>query len=96
MNSQWNIENPPLDGTPIVAIGRVIWEDEFSISSEPFALALFWLKNESGFEGWHYWYGDQLSLATALDQIVKIDFWLPFPEQEKLSRLTPAATEAGR
>jgi len=76
----WNTENPPLNGTPIVAVGRIIYSDEFSTTSEPFACAILWLKKSSGFEGWcFYREGGHKSLARYTTDKIHIDFWMPYP-----------------
>ena len=87
--NMWNTTNPPLDGSPIVAVGRVLWEDDFSAGVQPFAHALFW---NAEAKLWCYWHGDQMSLQTALKDVVKIDWWLPLPGKD-LSQLTLAAAE---
>ena len=85
----WHTTTPPQDGTQIVAVGRVLWEDDFSAGSQPFAHALFW---NADAKLWCYWHGDQMALTTALNDQVKIDWWLPLPQGD-LSLLTSAPTE---
>lgn len=76
----WNTTPPPQDGTVIVAIGRVIYSDEFSTSVDPFVAALVWEMDNSRYEGWHT-QKDRMSVARTLDDEVKIDWWLPFPKE---------------
>ena len=76
--SAWNISNPPQDGTTIVAIGRVIITEDICTSVDPFIGAIYWEKDSSGFEGWHY-RSTGLTVARALDDEVLIDFWHLFP-----------------
>ena len=80
MNALWNTSEPPNDGTKIVAIGRVIWTDDFSTSVIPFVAAICWFKHESGFEGWHY-DGEGMAVARALEDEVKVDYWAHFPKE---------------
>lgn len=75
----WETTEPPKDGTPIVAIGRVISRDEFSTWAEPFLAGVVWFKDGSGFEGWHY-RSDGMTVARTLDDEVKVDWWARFPE----------------
>ena len=74
----WKTNNPPKDGTTIVAIGRVISRDEFSTCVEPFVKAVRWEKDSSGYEGWHL-ADDGMVLACSLDDKVVIDYWNPMP-----------------
>jgi hypothetical protein len=86
----WKTENPPKDGTPIIAIGRVIWEDEFSTSIDPFMDRIFWQTSPSGLTGWFYW-RDKLSVASALGrQEVAIDYWTHCPETPVAARPVPS------
>lgn len=88
MNSQWNTSDAPKDGSPIVAVGRVIGQrsmDEFGDDpdaacctvSQPIVAAMAWTKPEGCFEGWHYLGG--LSVAETVGDEVYVDFWMPFP-----------------
>jgi hypothetical protein len=77
MNS-WKEISPPQDGTPIVAIGRTIFEDEFSTNVIPWTAAIFWVKDSSGYEGWHY-LENQLTVVRCLGDELRIDFWLEHP-----------------
>ena len=77
----WHTEDPPKDGTPIVAVGRVIWSDEFSTTSEPFCAAISWQSTDSGFTGWCHHLGEyHLAVARSLDDEVKVDAWMPWPK----------------
>lgn len=80
LKTEWNTCPPPQDGTRIVAIGRVLWEDDFSAGSDPFVAEIFWQKSPSDYEGWFH--GD-LALSSNLDDKVKIDFWMPFPVERQ-------------
>ena len=80
-NQLWQTNEPPKDGTVIVAVGRVIWSDEFSTSVDQFVAAIRWEKDSSGYEGWHY-NRDGMVLATTLQDEVKVDWWANFPKEE--------------
>lgn len=69
---------PPQDGTPIVAIGRVLSEDDFSACSDPFYGFVRWEKDDSGYEGWHF-ISNGMVVASCLYDEVKIDWWNPLP-----------------
>ena len=77
----WRSDAPPLDGTPIAAIGKVMQSDEFGTVAEPFFAAITW--GSTRFQdiktGWHFW-RDGMSVATAPDDEVIIHWWLPMPE----------------
>jgi hypothetical protein len=75
--SAWNNSTAPQDGRVIVAIGRVIFTDDYSTAVEPFLAKIRWTKREGENEGWHYESG--LSVARTLDDIVKVDFWVQPP-----------------
>jgi hypothetical protein len=76
LHSEWNKDAAPLDGTAIVAVGRVIWEDEFSTSCESFVAEVRWT-NPCGQAGWHHTNG--LAVARTLEDVVIIDYWMPYP-----------------
>lgn len=76
-NTQWNTENPPKDGTTIVAIGKVMFSDEWSTSAEPFLAEVSWCQPEGGHLGWHYSNG--MAVATTLEDEVIIHYWMPYP-----------------
>lgn len=82
--SAWLDGNPPKDGTPIVAIGRIIWRDEYSTSVDSFVAAIRWLKDQSGYECWHF-DRDGMTVARTLDDEVMVDWWLPMPSNAKLT-----------
>lgn len=69
---------PPQDGTPIVAVGRVIVTQEDFGCVDPFVLAVRYEKDSSGYEGWHHVSND-MTVASDLDDKVIIDFWNPMP-----------------
>lgn len=77
----WRTDAPPQDGTPIVAIGKVMYSDEFSTVAAPFVAALTW--GSAPFQdiktGWHYWQNG-MSLPSTLEDEVIIHYWLPMPE----------------
>lgn len=77
--SPWLDASPPKDGKPIVAIGRVIWRDEYSTSVDSFVALVRWEKDQSGYEGWHFDH-DGMTVARTLDDEVMVDYWLPPPE----------------
>ena len=76
----WKTTSPPKDGTRIVAVGSVIWSDEFSTTVEPFATNVYWTKTECGYEGWRFSPSDQAVARTFYDE-VKIDSWLEYPAE---------------
>ena len=78
-HTNWNTGEPPKDGTPIVAIGKVMWSDEFSTCADPFVAEIVWRKTDSGFEGWLLSSG--LAVAQSLDDEVIIHYWMPFPAE---------------
>jgi len=79
-NQLWQTNEPPKDGTVIVAVGRVVWS-EFSTSVDRFVAAIRWEKDSSGYEGWHY-SRDGLTVAREPGDEVKVDWWANFPEEE--------------
>jgi len=74
----WQEVNPPKDGTAIVAVGRVIWSDEFSTTADSFVAAIRWEKDQSGYEGWHF-ERDGMTVARTLDDEVLVDWWALLP-----------------
>lgn len=87
MNNLWRTDEPPKDGTEIVAIGRVLWQDAssgaVSAGSMPFIAAIRWKSYPDGFSGWcHSDSRGEFSTAVAQDPAdqVKIDWWAPMPE----------------
>ena len=83
----WQTNNPPQDGTIIVAVARVIWSDEFSTSVDQFVAAILWEKDSSGYEGWHYTHTG-LTVARELGDEVVIDWWAKFPKEETAAAKT--------
>lgn len=79
----WNTVAPPKDGTTIIAVGRVIWSDEISTSVDPFVAPVRWMKNQSGYEGWHYDDRGGLAVARSLDDEVRVDWWAYFPKEKR-------------
>lgn len=79
-NEPWRTDEPPKDGTPIVAIGKVMFGDEFSTRAEPFVAAITWGSNrfQDINTGWHFWH-DGMSLPQCLEDEVIIHWWLPMP-----------------
>ncbi len=77
----WATCEPLKDGSPIVAIGRVIMHDSQDgwTCVDPFVAAVRWEKDASGYEGWHF-IRDGMVLASSLEDEVRIDFWNPYPE----------------
>lgn len=69
---------PPMDGTPIAAIGRVITTAIDGGCSDPFYGFVRWEKDDSGYEGWHY-ISNGMVVAEGIDDDVKIDWWNPLP-----------------
>jgi hypothetical protein len=82
-SSVWLDGNTALkDGTSIVAIGRVIWCDEYSTAVDGFVAAIRWIKDQSGYEGWHF-DRDGMTVARTLDDEVMVDWWLPMPSNAR-------------
>ena len=77
----WRNDAVPLDGTEIVAIGRVLWNDGLSGGSIPFVAAIRWAKFSIGEDGWVYSKSSQ-SVGQDPTDVVKIDWWLPMPDEE--------------
>jgi len=80
IDTPWRTDKPPKDGTPIVAIGKVMERDEFSTAAVPFVAALTWGSNrfQDIKNGWHFWH-DGMSLPSSPDDEVIIHYWLPMP-----------------
>ncbi|MDB6020800.1 MAG: hypothetical protein JWQ04_657 [Pedosphaera sp.] len=91
----WNTEEAPKDGRPIVAVGRVIWSDDFSTAVDPFCGAVFWDTSDSKHAHWAHWprteYGHAMSVARTLDDEVRIDYWMPHPHAEPIAGAQSAA-----
>ena len=75
----WRNDAVPLDGTEIVAIGRVLWHAEESAGSIPFVDAIRWAAPTTDFDGWVY-SASNLAVGQAITDEVKIDWWLPMPD----------------
>jgi hypothetical protein len=73
----------PKDGTEIVAIGRVIYNDECTTTAERFVAAVRWVDEPWRSVGWHIKNG--LAIAQTLDDEVIVDYWLPMPSNGKSS-----------
>lgn len=77
----WNTENPPKDGQPIVAIGRIISSDELTTRVETFCRIIYWHDFvQSGIAAWAV--SDSyfpLVLCPDIDGEVIVDYWLPRP-----------------
>ncbi len=73
----WRKGEPP-KGRAIVAVGRIIQQDEFSTYADPFVAAIVWMKDDSGYEGWHYCHS-VLTVARTLDDEVMVDYWNEIP-----------------
>lgn len=74
MKSPWRTDDPPKDGTLIVAIGNIS-EDcgDDACNVEPFTDSIRW-------DGECWLNGVGLSLAPYTDSEVTILHWLPFPK----------------
>jgi len=73
----WHMEEPPKDGTRIVAIGKVIIEDAWSTTADPFCTDLEWTEKPGQSKGWHLSNG--MSLVSCLEDEVIIHYWMPYP-----------------
>ena len=60
-----------------MAIGRVIWSDEYSTSVDSFVAKIWWISDKAG---WYYVSGG-LSVARTVDDEVMVDWWLPYPSE---------------
>lgn len=76
----WQTGEPPKDGTEIIAVGKVMWQDEFSTTADPFVAAIRWYKDQSEYEGWHYT-DTGLTVARTLDDKVIVHWWSLFPKE---------------
>jgi hypothetical protein len=76
--SEWRTCPPPMDGTVIVAIGRVTWANDAGGGSSPFSGLVAWC---NACEQWLHADDAERMLAVAGydDEVVHIDFWLPNP-----------------
>lgn len=81
MNTQWNTENPPKDGTIIVAIGKVVWMDGAITGADPLLAEISWCQPKGGHLGWHFTSG--MSVATSTNDEVIIHYWMPCPTEPK-------------
>lgn len=77
---QWQRQNPPKDGRTIVAIGRVIFQEDACTSVECFCSRIAWTKLEGCLEGWHH-VGGGLCVARTLEDEVIIDYWIDLPQE---------------
>jgi hypothetical protein len=75
----WQTIEPPKDGTVIVAIGRLIWTDEWSTYVDRFLAEIRWEKDSSRYEGWHYSHSG-MTVARQLDDEVMVDCWAHTPK----------------
>jgi len=74
----WKTTEPPKDGSTIVAIGRVIITEDICTSVDAFLGEISWLKDKSGYTGWHF-RETGMTIARALDDKVMIDLWIETP-----------------
>jgi hypothetical protein len=77
MNTEWNAENPPHDGSLIVAVGKVVSTDGCFTDAIPFCAAVQWTSRPGESSGWHL--ADGLSVARYVGDDVIIHFWMPYP-----------------
>lgn len=78
-NGQWNDAPAPKDGSEIVAVGRILWEDEACLIATRFVGAVMWKRNDSGYVGWHY-ADTGMTVARMLGDNVRVDFWMWMPQ----------------
>ena len=76
MTSPIQVIEPPKDGTPIVASGRIIWSDSFSTSVDAFTSTIRWYTDSSGYTGWHY-VRCGCVVGQHGDEVI-VDFWIPY------------------
>lgn len=72
----WKKENPPKDGSPIVAIGRIMNGGRNWTSITPFCAIVQYHKHEES-EGWRY--GNGMSVIDDPNEAVEIDLWTELP-----------------
>lgn len=73
---EMNTTPPPKDGTPIIAVGRIIYEDEISTIVDPFCAVIFWKDgNSCSYPGWYYFWGYGMAIASSFEDTVKVDYW---------------------
>lgn len=75
----WRTENPPMDGTVIVAIGRRTWSSDHGGGSIPFTATEIRWSFQS--DCWVY-DRNSLSVGSADDETVHVDHWMPMPGEE--------------
>lgn len=75
----WMETEPPKDGTPICAIGRLIYRDDDGLTTvDPFFASILWEKDSSNYDGWHF-HSNGMCVAQTLEDEVFIDHWFPIP-----------------
>lgn len=89
-SSAWFNGNPPKDGTPIVAVGRVISRGECSTTVDSFVALIRWGQCRSGHVGWLF---DRIGMTVARtpDDEVVVDWWLPMPHTVQTEPQPPTA-----
>lgn len=75
---EWLETEPPKDGTPICAIGQLIYTDDCLTTSESFFANVVWVRDVSGFEGWHF-YSNGMCVAQTLEDKIRINYWFKIP-----------------
>jgi hypothetical protein len=75
----WNETEAPKD-RPIVAIGKVMVEDDFSTAAYPFCHAIEW-RIDGGHADWYYYHidGQPMTVRRALDEKIIIHCWVDYP-----------------
>lgn len=76
--SSWEKWDPPMDGTKICAMGRIVSTDETGGSSRPFCAIVHWFNGKFG-SGWF----DENNMAMQYEwrDEVHIDHWIALPEE---------------
>ena len=79
-NIPWKTTEPPKDGTHIIAVGRIIVEDDLGCSVQPYLGEIFW-KESPSFTGYMYqsesW---PLSVTCSPDETLVVDWWIESPK----------------
>ena len=75
MKPEWRNDEPPKDGTPIVAVGNIVSTDGVLTWVEPFCYVLRW-KAEA--KCWVH-PGSELGIRRMSNDAVVIHFWSPVP-----------------
>lgn len=72
----WNIGEPPKDGKTYVAIGQVVWSNEYGGGSTPFLAQVHYSFREK----WEGWLDERdVAISDGIDDTIRIFHWMPLP-----------------